>query len=220
MGVVGNRHFFYEPAHRAEAERIAALRLGAIGRVSSGCADFDATGQRYWENDAQGSAEAAREGFASLRTALVALRDASRADVELSKFHPESPKAKRAAQMGFARDYSPETFTARMLIADQRLIEHIDHVLTTEGQALEALARGNLELVYSLLSTPCRALLDVAAWYTSELVAVARLTHEISDVVRLVWSRDHLDRSATDGLDMTEPVPTPATSGLEAVGSL
>lgn len=206
MGVVGNRHFFYEPKHRAEAERIASVRLSAIGRVVSGCADFDLAGQRYWEGNPQGAAEAARQGFAGLRDALFALRDASRADIQLSKFHPESPKARRAAQLGFAADYSPETFTSRMLVADQRLIEHVDHVLTMEAEALQAVTDGNLDRVYSILSTPCRALLEVAAWYVGEVLAVARLTHEISDVVRLAWDGEGLGWPAPDGVAVAEAV--------------
>lgn len=188
MGVIGNIHRNFEPQHRAQAERIAALRLAAVGQIAEATSLFDAAGQHYWTGDQEEATDDCRRAFTLLREAIGKLGEASRLSVPLTGFHVDSPKTEKARDMYLGGyEYSPESFTSRLLIQDRRLISQIEHILACESLAVDSMSSGNLEGVYQAVSVPGRELLILSSEYITELVRIARNAHEVSDIVVTAW---------------------------------
>lgn len=189
MGVNGNIHTNYTPEDRAEAERIAALRQSAFASVVSAASSFDTAGQRYWEASLPAAIDACREAFDQLRRGRDQFLEVGPADLEMRLRHRDSPKVQKALEIGLGRfAYDPEGFTARALIYDRRAIQLIDHLLAGEAEAIASLEDGRIEGLYNAVSVSCRELFDVVGDHMRRMIADAKVSHEVADIVGMVWT--------------------------------
>jgi hypothetical protein len=189
MGSNLNIHTNYTPEDRAEAERIAVVRQRAFAGIMHAGADFDAAGQAFWESQLPEAVEACHRAYDDLREARQMLLAVDPDDMALRLRHRESPKVKKALELGLGGfGYNPEAFTARALVYDRRVVQLIDHMLTGEQAAVASLEDGQIEGLYSAVSVSCRQLFEVVAEHIGRLTADARLTHEAADIVGMVWT--------------------------------
>lgn len=191
MGIISNRHTSFLPDTKAEAERIAATRTNALALIIQAMASFDTAGQHYWQSDLNTATEDCNRSFALLREAKTMLHAASTADIKFEDQHKQSPKLIKALELGLDEyEYKPNRFLAKTLTYDRRLIALIDHVLTGETLAVNALENGDLKTLYVAVSTVGRTTLEVAAEYLQHIVRDSRITHEVADTVEMVWAED------------------------------
>lgn len=79
---------------------------------------------------------------------------------------------------------------AERLAYDRRIVDFIDHILTTESGALDGLSKGNLRSLYVAVSSVSRQLLELAVEHTARTVAASRVTHEVAYTVEMVWEME------------------------------
>ncbi len=191
MGFISNRHTGFTPETRAEAERIAATRCRALAEILGASADAEAAGQAYWESERDSVTQHLTRAFEQLRSARGRLREATRADVAFEDDHRKSPKLLKALEIGMDHyDYKPDTFLARALMYDARLLMLIDALLEVESAVQAAASEGDLKRLYRLLSTNGRTLALTTAEFLTHIVRDSQTTQETSNVVEFLWETE------------------------------
>lgn len=137
------------------------------------------------------STEAARRAFDLLARARDGLLEASKADIHFEDAHELSPRLIKAREMRLDEyEYNTRRFMAERLAYDRRIVDFIDHILTTESGALDGLSKGNLRSLYVAVSSVSRQLLELAVEHTARTVAASRVTHEVAYTVEMVWEME------------------------------
>lgn len=199
MGLAANRHTGFLPEVRAEAERIAHVKIRTMARVIEAGADLDEGGEAYWRGDLEGFGRCAHEALAKYEWACERLQQNIEDSFAFEVRHRESKKLQKAYALHLNEGaYRPEEFLTRDVNMSSRVITGLQALLARRDAIVEAASTGDLQTVYALISNLARQVTQDAAQAVAETIHDSRITHETSNIVELVWAGEGFvdDKSA------------------------
>lgn len=191
MGIVSNRHTAFHPSLRAEAERIAQVKVRAMARIIDASADFDSGGESYWKGNLEQFGRFVDSALQKLTTSREELRQNIYDSFSFEEEHRKSKKLLKAYELNLNHGaYKPEEFLTKDVNMSSRVLTGLDAILASRDRIVDAAKTGDLQTVYALVSNPGREVTEAAAEAVTQTVHDSRITHETSNIVELMWEKE------------------------------
>ncbi|MGY0693112.1 hypothetical protein ACW2QC_10030 [Virgibacillus sp. FSP13] len=184
MGTILNKHTADTPELKSKAEELAVKNANVILDVLRGMVEFDRYGQHFWIGENREAIEAWNKAFEILQQVKQQLVNLQKEEYDFMQTQVIASKVLAAKELGLmtpGTETSVESIFGQGFVYMQRMIQLLEHLCQMQYAGEQALAKGDLKIVYNAVSTTSRRLTKVALEMYDTLLEQSKFTHEVSD---------------------------------------